>query len=206
MIRARRAGAAECSLLYLFFRRDIMRSSPHPRAGLRLAALLLLALPLPGQAQTPDRPTVVIVVRHAERAAVEGRDPPLSEAGQQRARALVDAVRGAGVKAIYATQYQRTQQTARPLADSLGLTTIVFEATGDAAEHAAILAREILTKHAGEVVVVVGHSNTVPAIVQALGGTAVPAIPDTEYHNLFVVVIPRSGTPSTIRARYGAPS
>ncbi len=68
------------------------------------------------------------------------------------------------------------------------------------------LAREILAKHAGGIVVVVGHSNTVPAVVQALGGAAVPEIPEREYHNLFVVVIPSTGPPSTIRARYGAQS
>ncbi len=181
-------------------------NNPRPRAALSLAILLLLLLGVPARGWSQERPTTVIVVRHAERAAVEGRDPPLSEAGEQRARALVEAVGDAGVKAIYATQFQRTQQTARPLAEHLGVPLTIFEATGDARAHAAALAREVLSKHAGEVVVVVGHSNTVPAIVQALGGTEVPEIPDSEYHNLFVVVIPATGPPSTIRARYGAQS
>jgi broad specificity phosphatase PhoE len=178
-----------------------------PRVALSVATLVLLLLAgVPAHGWSQERPTTVIVVRHAEKASVEGRDPPLSEAGEQRARALIEAVGAAGVKAIYATQFQRTQQTARPLAEHLGVPLTVFAATADARQHAATLAGEILSKHAGEVVVVVGHSNTVPEIVQALGGTAVPEIPESEYHNLFVVVIPSSGPPSTIRARYGTQS
>ncbi len=81
---------------------------PRPRVVLSLTTLLFLLIGVPARRWSQERPTTVIVVRHAERAAVEGQDPPLSEAGEQRARALIEAVGDAGVRAIYATQFQRT--------------------------------------------------------------------------------------------------
>lgn len=145
--------------------------------------------------------TTVLVVRHAERPA--GADPSLDAAGQARAQALADALASAGVTAIYTTQYRRTQETAAPLAQRLGLTPRVIAAGGgDAASaHANEVATAIRSNDAGGVVLVVGHSNTVPLIVRALGGTA-PEIADSEYANLFIVTVPGTGTARTVRARY----
>jgi broad specificity phosphatase PhoE len=63
-----------------------------------------------------------------------------------------------------------------------------------------------IRKHAGETVLVVGHSNTVPAIVEALGARRPPAICDSQYDNLYVVTVPPSGAVGTVRAKYGEPS
>jgi hypothetical protein len=65
-------------------------------------------------------------------------------------------------------------------------------------------AREILTRHAGESVLVVGHSNTVPQIVQALSGRAVAEMTEEEYDHLFVVVVPPQGVPRLFKTRYRA--
>jgi broad specificity phosphatase PhoE len=146
--------------------------------------------------------TTVLLVRHAERPA--GGDPSLDAVGQARAQALADALASAGVTAIYTTQYRRTQETAAPLAQRLGITAQVIAAQGgeSVGAHVSEVASAIRTRHAGGVVLVVGHSNTIPLIVRALGGTA-PDLAESEYANLFVVTLPASGAVRTIRAKYG---
>ena len=178
--------------------------------ALLLAALLTAGCSVAVRAGTTAEPaageqTLVVVVRHAERAAVEGDDPPLSAAGAERARSLADAVADLGLTAIYATQRQRTQLTAQPAAARLGIPITVLP-IAVAAEHAALQASEIRTRHAGGTVLVVGHSNTVPLIVRALGGPDVEAIEDHEFDHLYLVVIPGNGPVRALRARYGGPN
>jgi broad specificity phosphatase PhoE len=151
-----------------------------------------------------QRTTTVLLVRHAEKAALPAADPPLTAEGQERAKALVDVARDAGVTAVITTQFARTRTTAQPLAEALGLTSEVIEARGG--QHAQQVADAVRSKHAGEVVLVVGHSNTVPAIIAALGAKQPAEICDGEYDHLYVVTIPESGSTRVIRARFGAPS
>jgi broad specificity phosphatase PhoE len=170
-----------------------------PHALRALIVLLLAAAPL--VAQRP--PTTVILVRHAEKAATPTDDPPLTEVGEARARALMAIARDAGVTAIITTQFTRTRETARPAAESLHITPEVARVGGS--QHVQDVARMILA-HAGGVVLVVGHSNTIPAIVAALGAPQPPPICDSEYDGLYVVTVPASGAARVIRARYGIPS
>ena len=125
-------------------------------------------------------------------------------AGEARARALIAVARDAGVTAVVTTQFVRTKATAQPIAAALGITPEVVDAR--AAQHAQEVARTILAKHPGEVVLVVGHSNTIPAIVAALGAAQPPPICDSEYDGLYVVTVPASGLARVIRARYGEPT
>jgi broad specificity phosphatase PhoE len=146
--------------------------------------------------------TTVILVRHAEKASAPAADPPLTSAGEERAKALLEAVRGAGVTAIITTQYERTRATAAPAAGALSITPEVVTAAGRT--HAQDVAAAI-RKHAGQTVLVVGHSNTVPDIIRALGAD-VPPICDDEYDNLYVVELPPTGAARVIMAKYGARS
>jgi broad specificity phosphatase PhoE len=150
--------------------------------------------------------TTIVVVRHAEKATDDPRDPSLSAAGQNRARVLLSLLRNAGITDIYTTQYKRTRQTAEPLARefSIAIAERPINAT-NAATYASDLTREILTRSAGKGVLVVGHSNTVPDIVNALSGTPIPAMTDAEYDHIFVVVIPSSGSPRLMRLAFGSP-
>lgn len=152
-----------------------------------------------------DAPTVVLVVRHAEKVADGSADPELSEAGLKRAQALADVAAEAGVAAVYTTQFKRTRETARPLAERLKIPAVVVEATRENAKtHPAALAKQVLAKHAGQTVLVVGHSNTVPQIVGALGGRRPPDLDDaTEFDRLFVVIVPKDGQAKVVKARYG---
>ncbi|MEJ7809335.1 MAG: histidine phosphatase family protein [Gemmatimonadaceae bacterium] len=174
---------------------------PRPLAAavtaLALAGTLAAAPPLRAPL-APD--TVVLLVRHAEKAVEPGNDPSLSVAGEARAKALAEALRDAGVQAIVTTQLKRTRLTAQPLAESLKLTPEVVPAGG--AAHADSVAAAV-RRHAGHTVLVVGHSNTVPAIIAALGGPKLPDICDAEHANLFVVVIPEGGPARLVRSRYG---
>jgi broad specificity phosphatase PhoE len=170
---------------------------------LTLTAVLAAGLgPRPTKSAVP--PTVVLLVRHAEKGTQPPQDPPLTEAGAERARALVIVARDAGVSAIITTQFERTRRTAEPTATALRITPEVVSA-GPAAQHAKAVADQVL-KHAGGTVLVVGHSNTIPAIVGALGAPQPRDLCDSEYDQLFVVVLGDGGPPRLIRSRYGAPS
>jgi broad specificity phosphatase PhoE len=162
---------------------------------LALASLLVLA-PAALRAQA----TTVVLVRHAEKAPAPASDPLLSEVGQARATALADALADAGVQAVIVTPFQRTRLTAAPLMEKRGLAP---QAVAVSPTHVADVARAV-REHKGQVVLVVGHSNTIPAIVGALGGPRLPDLCDAQYAQLFTLVIPEQGTPSLVRSQYGA--
>jgi broad specificity phosphatase PhoE len=171
----------------------------------RALALAALGLPVIADAQRPaSGPTTIILVRHGEKAAEPANDPPLSPAGEARALALVDAVRSAGITAIYSTPWKRTQSTVAPIAAKLGIPVTTFDVRPGEKSYGELYAAELLAKHRGGTVLVAGHSNTVPGILTGLGITDAPTITDAEYDHLFVVTIPESGPPRVVRARYGA--
>ena len=140
----------------------------------------------------------VVFARHAEKGATPAEDPVLTEAGKRRAEALASLLADSGVEAIYATELQRTQQTAAPLAARVGLKPIILPAKDTNA-----LVQAIRARHSG-VVVVVGHSNTLPDIISALGGPKVE-IADSQYDNLFILTVGPSHS-SLLRLHYGDPS
>jgi broad specificity phosphatase PhoE len=170
------------------------------RTTLLLSALFTTAIATPLRSAAPA--TVVLVVRHAERAPGSG-DVPLSEAGKTRARALAAVGTATGVQVIIHTQYQRTQQTAAPLAQALGLTPIVVGTQSDVAAHVRDVAAAA-RQHTGKTVLVVGHSNTVPHIVTALGGPKLSDLCDAEYDALFTVILDAEGGTRVIKATFGA--
>ena len=187
---------------------DTTRRQQNTRPWLSLLLLSVLvcanalAVAAPLRAQ---QPTTVILVRHAEKADAPASDPGLTKAGVARARALMAIARDAGVTAVITTQFARTRETARPAAEALGITPEVARPSGSAAQHAQDVAR-MVQAHAGGVVLVVGHSNTIPAIVAALGAPQPPPICDSEYDGLYVVVVAASGPAHLIHGRYGKPS
>lgn len=165
-----------------------------------LVASLLFADLL--SAQAPAR--TVYVVRHAEKVD-NSRDPALSERGARRAMALADALANARIDGVVVTQFIRTRDTAAPTSDAHSVQPVVVAAGGGSvAHHAAAVADAVRSLDAGSVLVV-GHSNTVPAIVAALGGPGMPDICDSQYSNLFVLVIPAVGEVTTAHVRFGEP-
>ena len=161
------------------------------RSMKRQIALVLFFVAVSARSQT-----TIILVRHAERASQEADS--LSDAGFARARELARVLASANVGAIYATQFRRTQQTAAPLAHEYRLTPIVIK-TGDTYAHEVVA--DVLAHHAGQIVVVVSHSDRIPSLLQELGIAKPPAIPMTEYDDLFICT-----SPKLLILRYGVPA
>ena len=130
---------------------------------------------------TGEKPTIVLIVRHAEKSAPSG-DIPLSQAGFERAQVLACVLADANISAIYTSKFIRTIQTAEPLAKRLNLVPQqIYEVE--------TLAKNILEHHAGQTVLVVHHSDTVPELIKALGADTKPEIADNEFDKLFVVTV-----------------
>jgi broad specificity phosphatase PhoE len=149
--------------------------------------------------------TTVVFVRHAEKALTPADDPGLSEAGERRAAELARQLAGvdvvAGIDAVYATSYRRSAETAKPIADALELQVRSY----DAADTEQFLT-ELVKAEKGKIVLVVGHSNTVPVMIGNMGASKqVPPIADDEYDNIYIVSIPWFGKTKTLRLRYGEP-
>lgn len=154
-----------------------------------LAAFATTALGMFAVAQepaAPAAPTFIYLVRHAEKLDIPPQDPALSAAGKKRAQELQAALRGVKLNAVYHTEARRTHDTVIPTA---GLHKITPKMIG--APEIDRLVETLKTKHAGEVVLVAGHSNTVPKILRGLGvaEAEVPEIREHEYDHLFLVML-----------------
>jgi broad specificity phosphatase PhoE len=171
-------------------------------AGVALAVVLFAAADRPTLAAPAARDTsvtTIILVRHAERDTVLiGPDHPLRATGLVRAQALARTLGDAGVSAIYVTPWLRNRQTAMPLATALGESLIVVDPVDETV-------RRLRTRHWGETVLVVGHSNTVPEIVTALTGRPFPTPERVAYDAMWVVTLGRDGRATLLTLRYGAP-
>src|ERR1700687_3287289 len=181
---------------------------PERRAGLRTALVFAMLFAVLGAVvvfayyATFLRPvTTVILIRHAEKnVEPSNSDPDLSPAGQARAQELARMFGDTGINTIYATQYKRTQQTVKPLADKLGLPI-----TQANSKSTAELLTQIRAQHRGEIIFISGHKHTVPVIIAPLGGPAYPTIPETECDNLYLVTVYRTGKAKVVKMKYGAP-
>jgi broad specificity phosphatase PhoE len=139
----------------------------------------------------------VILVRHAERAGGTGADVGISDAGRRRAEALARMLADANVKRIYISEVPRTGQTAEPLASRLHIRPEVVPAKDIEG-----LVAKLRAGAPDEVVLVVGHSNTLPEIIKLLGGGSVPPIGDSEYDRLFVATLTRPNQATVVTLRY----
>lgn len=143
----------------------------------------------------------VVLVRHADiDLPPTSTDPPLNSAGHTRAEALAHVAGAASVTAVLHSPFLRTKQTVAPLAAQLGLQP-------QEAPAPAVLAQQVLSGELGEVILIAGHSNTVPQMIGALGAPApLPSIGEHEFDNLFVVAIAKPEQPGLLHLRYGPPS
>lgn len=165
----------------------------HNRAGLVVVAMSCLCLLAPAVASAQK---AIFLVRHGEKVD-DSKDAALSDAGRARARTLAAMLADAGVTAVYATQYQRTQNTARPLAEAKKLAITLVDDTDSAT-----LVKQLATKHANDVVLVAAHSHTIPEIIKLLGYRTPITIAAPEYDSLFVIVPQPQGEPLLMRLRY----
>jgi broad specificity phosphatase PhoE len=146
--------------------------------------------------------TVVIVIRHAEKESVSAPDPPLSAAGEARAKLLAQMfgeTKAAGrLDAIYISSALRNRMTAAPLAARLGIVPIVVPTDNPQG-----LAHRIVRENSGKRVMIIGHTNTVPDMVAALSGRSdIAPIDEKEFGTMYIVTVPRIGHANVVRLSY----
>jgi broad specificity phosphatase PhoE len=167
-------------------------SASVPRAAHLLVGFLLAFAP-PHIAGAQE---AIYVVRHAERLD-QSTDSPLSTAGVGRAYKLRDLLRSGGITHVFTTERQRTIATAKPLADALKLTPQVVPGVD---------VRPLLDRLAAlkpqDRVLVVGHSNTLPDLLRALGVATPVTIGDDEFDKLFIVVPRKESAALLLRLTY----
>src|SRR6266568_6628519 len=145
----------------------------------RLASLLPILLLLTAAA---DAAPVVFVVRHAEKAKGGGNDPELSPAGHERANTLARILKDSQITTVFVTEFKRTQETAAPTVKEARLSPIVVPSNDVAGMAAKVRALD------GNALVV-GHGNTIPELMKALGIATPIAIPENDYSEIFVVLV-----------------
>jgi phosphohistidine phosphatase SixA len=135
----------------------------------------------------------ILLVRHADIDLPPATaDPPLNSAGRRRAEALAHVVRPAGVTTVFTSSLRRTEQTVQPLGIAAG-----------EMPDPAVVAGRARTGEYGPVVLIAGHTNTVPAVITALGVPRPPVIPETQFDNLFVVTLTEPAGASLLALKYG---
>ena len=173
-----------------------------PTRALRLA-VLSLGLLTAGLAEAAPR--TVVLIRHAETLSDGSRDRGLSQAGHARAQALAAALERAGVSAVITSQYRRTRDTGAPTAALFELEPVAVALTreGGLTGHVAAVVAAVQSAPEG-VVLVVGHGNTVPRVVEALGGPALPDLAEDDHSTLFTLVSVAEGKVSLLRSELPA--
>ncbi len=159
------------------------------------AILAMLAL-----APLATADTTVVVVRHAEKALDQGKDPHLTAAGHERAELLAALLRTQKIGGLYTSEFHRTRETLVPLAEQSGLTIVTVPAR-ETAER--LTPEHLLAAHPDQVVVISSHSNLAPGIVEALTGREAPPIDDSTYDDLFLVTLHETAPAHFLRLKYG---
>lgn len=146
----------------------------------------------------PDTATTFILVRHAETTGI-GSNPSLNTEGQARAIELSRILDNVPLEAVFSTNFNRTMQTAEPTATDKALSIGDYDPFNlDPFVDATI------DSHKEGIVLVVGHSNTTPSLLNVLVGANIYSdLPESEYDNLFVVTVFEKGRANVIHMKYG---
>ncbi len=165
----------------------------------RLPLLALTAALVPSATSCSPAPipesgdALIVLVRHAEKRTDGGSDPRLTERGRRRADRLAAMLRPVSLVSVHASEYRRTQETARPVAAAAGTDVDVVPAR----DTDALVAR-LSRLDAGAAALVVGHSNTLPVIMRELGVRSPPSIAEDEYDDLFFVFLRPGAEPRLV--------
>jgi broad specificity phosphatase PhoE len=163
-----------------------------------VASVLAVLTPAPVQGQEHG-PTLIVLVRHAERAGPSAENPGLTPLGSERAQALARLLEDAGITEIHASDTRRARDTGLPLADRRGLEIHRYDPRdleGFAARLLTLPGRHL----------VVGHSNTTDALSVLLGGASYgPIVEEWEYDRLYLLTPRPDGEMETVLIRFGPP-
>jgi len=139
---------------------------------MRVLLIFLVLISFAGSAQT-----TYILIRHAEKetTGADPKDPELSKDGEARAKSLVMLLEKQNIDAIYSTNFNRTKNTVKPLADAKGIEIQIYDKQPD------------ITKLKGTVVIC-GHSNTIPALANLLiGKEQFKTFDDNDFGNILII-------------------
>ncbi len=164
----------------------------------KILRLFLLIVAMGASAAPAEAQEAIFLVRHTEQAGRGRTDPPLTEAGQRRARTLAGVLKHAGIDVIFVSKKIRAAQTAEPVAKALKLKVKVHPRK----DIDGLISR-LRNEHADDRVLIVSHSRHVPRLLKAFGYPVKVKIGRFEYESLFVIV-PKSGAePLVLQIRYG---
>lgn len=167
---------------------------------MRIATLIATAclglLTACGTTPTARDGATFLLVRHAEKATAPAKDPPLTDAGRQRAQRLAASLQGTRLDAIYSSAYQRTRQTAAPVAQAQRLTVIDYTP-----DDAAAFATRLRADHPRGTVLVVGHSNTLPPLARALCACDVADMDEAIYGIRYTIRFAADGRARLVESR-----
>ena len=131
---------------------------------------------------------MIVLLRHAD--PLPNPDNGLSPDGIKRAKLLAAMLADSGVTQAYCSDALRTAQTLEPLKSKLGAALTITEVAGSAKQHSEAVAQAIKDLPPATTVVVVSHSDTVPMIIEKLGGGAVAQIGLDQFDKLFILSLP----------------
>ena len=139
----------------------------------------------------------IVLVRHAEKMK-DQKDPNLTNEGNLRAAKLKEILSTIPLDQIYSTDYNRTQQTAKPTSNSqeVDITSYNPRAIND-------FGNMLLQTKKGENILVVGHSNTTPKLLNYfMKETVVESISESDYGNLYILNIDNEGNAKALLLKY----
>ena len=159
----------------------------------KLLVFSFLLLTINAFCQDAAKITTFIVVRHAEKGKDDPKDPTLSPEGTERSERLAKMLRDVPVMAIYSTNYKRTKNTVAPLASQKGIEVQTYESFKESAID------ELIKKYRGGTIVISGHSNTVPGIVNLLvGGSHYKDLDESNFSTMFLVTVVERGKVASV--------
>ena len=147
---------------------------------MRLLLTIFLAFSIP-----ENDCSTFYLIRHAEKVRTNksDRDPALNKKGMIRAQNWKEYFINKDISKIYSTNYKRTLETVKPIQEAIGLTAILYSPSS-------IDYKDFISSNEGEVVLIVGHSNTIPNFVNELINDQVyDQIDDLNNSNLYVVTL-----------------
>lgn len=137
--------------------------------------------------------TTYYLIRHAEkdRSNPAEKNPALTEAGMKRADKWAEVLKDVSFDMVYSTDFKRTMATALPTAKANNLEIEIYDPND-------LYNQEFQKKTKGKTILIVGHSNTTPAFVNAImNKKKYEDLPDDENGGLFIVTVSPSKTVST---------
>ena len=176
---------------YLFYKIYLHQTKTHYTMKV-LYSIIALAGLLVMETTVQAQVTKIFIVRHADRDG--NLDALKSPQGTKRAQELKRIFLNTGIDRIYSPNTNRTRATAEPLANALDITTALYSNSRQVID-------TILNRHRGKEILVVGHSNTVDTLIKRCGCPGIGMIPDTQFDNLYLVIVERTTKPVLIRKR-----